>query len=48
MAVQMLAIELNDAALEAALDDLVKSLENDESYQPRRLLNLLGVHAPPE
>jgi len=48
MAVQMLAIELNDTELEAALDDLAKSLENDERYQPRQFSRLLEVHAPPE
>ena len=44
MAVQMLAIELNDTKLEAALDDLAKSLENDERYQPRRFERLLEAH----
>ena len=45
MAVQMLAIELNNTPMEAALDDLAKSLENDEAYQPGqfgRLLENLG------
>ena len=41
MAVQMLAIELNDTALEASLDDLANSLENDEAYQPQQFSRLL-------
>jgi hypothetical protein len=45
MAVQMLAIELNNASLEAALDDLAKSLENDETYQPRQFARLLEAHS---
>lgn len=48
MAVQMLAIELNDRDLEATLDDLAKSLEDDERYQPRRFAGLLEAHAASE
>jgi len=48
MAVQMLAIELHDSDLEAALDDLAKSLEDDERYQPRRFASLLEAHAAAE
>jgi hypothetical protein len=45
MAVQMLAIELNKPSLEAALDDLAKSLENDETYQPRQFSRLLEAYS---
>jgi hypothetical protein len=48
MAVQMLAIELNDTELEAALDDLARSLENDESYQPGQFARLLEANAGPK
>jgi Cytochrome c554 and c-prime len=48
MAVQMLAIELNNTKLEAALDDLAKSLENDERYEPRRFAGLLEAGTRPE
>jgi hypothetical protein len=44
MAVQMLVIELDDPDLEAELDDLANSLNNDERYRPsefRRLLTSL-------
>jgi hypothetical protein len=44
MAVQMLVIELDDRELEADLDTLADSLNNDERYRPaefRRLLNNL-------
>ncbi len=41
MAVQMLAIELDDADLEAELDELAKTLENDERYQPAQFAKLL-------
>jgi hypothetical protein len=41
MAVQMLAIELNNPTLEAALDELASSLEDDEAYQPRQFSSLL-------
>lgn len=44
MAVQMLAIELEDTALEAALDDLARSLENDERYSPAQFARLLSQH----
>lgn len=42
-AVQMLAIELNDTALETALDALAKSLEDDERYQPQQFARLLAM-----
>ncbi len=45
MAVQMLAIELDDAGLEAALEELARSLENDERYSPRQFQRLLENHA---
>jgi hypothetical protein len=48
MAVQMLAIELNDATLENALDDLARSLEDDERYQPRQFARLLEASAGTE
>ena len=48
MAIQMLAIELNDTELEAALDDLAKSLEDDESYQPRQFARLLEINTKQE
>ena len=41
MAVQMLAIELGDEDLEAELDQLAKTLENDERYQPAQFAGLL-------
>jgi len=41
MAVQMLAIELHDAELEAALDDLAASLQDDETFQPDQFSRLL-------
>ena len=44
MAVQMLVIELDDPDLEAELDALAASLDNDERYRPsefRRLLDNL-------
>jgi len=41
MAVQMLAIELDDAELEAQLDHLAKTLENDERYEPAQFARLL-------
>ncbi len=41
MAVQMLAIELDDTELEAALDELARSLEDDERYQPGQFAGLL-------
>ena len=44
MAVQMLVIEVDDPDLEAALDALANSLNNDERYRPsefRRLLTSL-------
>jgi hypothetical protein len=45
MAVQMLVIELDDPGLEAELDTLAESLNNDERYRPsefRRLLDNLS------
>jgi hypothetical protein len=47
MAVQMLVIELDDADLEAELDALADSLNNDERYRPaefRRLLTSLRAN----
>lgn len=48
MAVQMLAIELNNRPLEAALDDLARSLADDETYEPRQFASLLEAHATPD
>ena len=42
MAVQMFAIELGDRRLEAALDDLARSLEDDERYRPAQFARLLN------
>jgi hypothetical protein len=41
MAVQMLAFELNDAALQTELDALAEVLDNDERYQPAQFARLL-------
>ncbi len=41
MAVQLLAIELDDTKFEAELDQLHKTLENDERYQPAQFARLL-------
>jgi hypothetical protein len=41
MAVQMLAFELKDAALQAELDALAEALDNDERYQPSQFARLL-------
>ena len=41
MAVQMLVIELDDAELEAALDQLADSLSDDERYRPAQFATLL-------
>ena len=41
MAVQMLVIELNDPDLEAELDTLANSLNNDERYRPSEFRALL-------
>ncbi len=49
MAVQMLVIELDDPELEAELDALANSLDNDERYRPaqfRRLLTSLRSEDP--
>ena len=45
MAVQMLAIELNESALEAALEELAQTLEDDEAYRPEQFARLLEEHA---
>ena len=42
MAVQMLVIELDDPYLEAELDDLANSLDNDERYRPAEFRRLLA------
>jgi hypothetical protein len=42
MAVQMLVIELGDSELEAELDALANSLNNDERYRPSEFRNLLS------
>ena len=41
MAVQMLAIELDDAELEAQLDQLAGTLQNEERYDPAQFARLL-------
>jgi hypothetical protein len=41
MAVQMLAIELKDANLEAELDQLARTLADEERYQPEQFARLL-------
>jgi hypothetical protein len=41
MAVQMLAFELNDVALQAELDALAEVLDNDERYRPSQFARLL-------
>lgn len=41
MAVQMLVIELDDPDLEAELDELANSLNNDERYRPAQFRRLL-------
>jgi hypothetical protein len=43
MAVQMLAFELRDEELQAQLDQLANSLEDDERYQPRQFAELLAA-----
>ena len=40
MAVQMLVIELDDPELEAELDALANSLDNDERYRPSQFTRL--------
>jgi len=42
MAVQMLVIELEDPYLEAELDELADSLDNDERYRPAQFARLLS------
>lgn len=42
MAVQMLVIELNDPELEAELDTLADTLNNDERYRPSQFARLLA------
>ena len=41
MAVQMLAFELKDTALQAELDVLAEALDNDERYRPAQFARLL-------
>ena len=41
MAVQMLAFELNDSALQAEIDTLAEALDNDERYRPAQFARLL-------
>ena len=41
MAVQMLAYELQDSALQAELDSLAEALNNDERYRPAQFSRLL-------
>ena len=41
MAVQMLAFELGDTDLQAELDQLAESLEDDEQYRPAQFARLL-------
>lgn len=48
MAVQMLAIELDDARLESALDELARTLQDDERYAPRQFARLLQASAGAE
>ena len=45
MAVQMLAIELGDDALQASLDALARALEDDEQYEPQHFHRLLETRA---
>lgn len=42
MAVQLLAIELGDAELEAALEELAATLEDEDRYRPARFAALLA------
>ena len=42
MAVQMLVIELDDPDLEAELDALANSLDDDERYSPSQFARLLS------
>ena len=48
MAVQMLVIELEDAELEAELDQLAGILEDEERYQPAQFAKLLSRLSDPE
>ncbi len=41
MAVQMLAFELDDAALQAEIDTLAEALDDDERYRPEQFARLL-------
>ena len=45
MAVQMLAFEIGDAELEAELDELAQSLEDDERYRPAQFARLFRSSA---
>jgi len=45
MAVQMLAFEIGDADLQADLDQLAESLEDDERYRPAQFARLLRSSA---
>ena len=42
MGVQMLIIELDDVDLEAELDALAESLQDEERYRPAQFARLLG------
>ena len=46
MAVQMLVIEIDDAALEAELDALANSLDDDERFSPGQFARLLSRFGP--
>lgn len=48
MAVQMLAFELQDEALQDELENLALALENDERYRPGRFSRLLRMLATGE
>ena len=41
MAVQMLVLEIDDPDLEAKLDELATSLDDDERYRPSQFAGLL-------
>ena len=41
MAVQMLVLEIDDPDLEAKLDELATSLDDDERYRPSQFAQLL-------
>lgn len=48
MAVQMLVIEINDPALEARLDALAATLDDDERYRPAQFAAMLASLAEPD